>query len=194
VALSIEEPSPTVLIHDLATNRGRSIPVPEPLSGIAWSPDGRHIVGMTTRSADRMIVVDVESGDATAVTLQCGTQCEFAWENIEFGPEWPYATITSEVDSWVVNVETGELRHLATDTWIVNAWHEGFIYFTRGSGQTDWPGWVLFRVPDSGGAEERLLDLPTACGEFSVDPVRQRVVCSGDESRRDLWLADRAGV
>jgi hypothetical protein len=193
VALTIEEPSPAVLIHDLAANRGRSIPVPEPLSGIAWSPDGTRIVGMTTRSADRMIVVDVESGDATPVTLQCGTLCEFAWENIEFGPEWPYATITSEVDSWVVNVETGELRHIATDTWFVNAWHDGFIYFTRGSGQTDWPGWVLFRVPDGGGKEERLLDLPTACGDFKVDPARQRVVCSADESRRDLWLSDRVG-
>ena len=32
---------------------------------------------------------------------------------IRLGAEWPYAAVTSETDTWIVNVETGALRHLA---------------------------------------------------------------------------------
>jgi dipeptidyl aminopeptidase/acylaminoacyl peptidase len=190
IALVVETPRPAVLIHDFGASSSRTIPVPEALSRVDWSPDGTQIAGMTTRSADRMIVVDVASGEARAVTLQCGDQCEFATENIHFGPEWPYATITSEVDSWVVDVETGELRHIATDTWWVNAWQDGYIYFTRGGGQTDWPGGVLFRVPETGGEEERLLDLPFDCAIFEIAPDGRSIVCASDESRLDIWIAD----
>jgi hypothetical protein len=190
IALVVETPTPAVLIHDLGGSSSRTIPVPEALSRVDWSPDGTQIAAMTTSSADRMIVIDVASGEARIVTLQCGDQCEFAWENIHFGPEWPYATITSEVDSWVVNVETGELRHIATDTWVVNAWQDGYIYFTRGGGQTDWPGWALFRVLEAGGEEERLLDLPLDCGDFEITPDGRSIVCAADESRLDIWIAD----
>jgi hypothetical protein len=190
IALVVETPTPAVLIHDLGGSSSRTIPVPEALSRVDWSPDGTQIAAMTTSSADRMIVIDVASGEARIVTLQCGDQCEFAWENIHFGPEWPYATITSEVDSWVVDVETGELRHIATDTWVVNAWQDGYIYFTRGGGQTDWPGWALFRVPEAGGEEERLLDLPLDCGDFEITPDGRSIVCAADESRLDIWIAD----
>ena len=101
--------------------------------------------------------------------------------------------MTSEVDTWVVNLETGELRHVATDTWGVLAWQDSFIYFSRGSGQTDWPGYVLFRVPSSGGVEERLLDLPMGCGSFRLAPNGRAVVCTVDESRLDLRLVDGLG-
>lgn len=40
---------------------------------------------------------------------------------IRLGPEWPYAAVTSETDTWIVNVETGALRHLAANTNSVGA-------------------------------------------------------------------------
>jgi dipeptidyl aminopeptidase/acylaminoacyl peptidase len=193
IAIAIDQPAPGVLIYDVSDNRSRTIPVPEPLSLVDWSPDGTHVAAMTTNSADRVVVINVEHGEARTVRLQCGDQCEFAWESIRCGPEWPYAAVTSEVDTWVVNLETGELRHVATDTWGVLAWQDSFIYFSRGSGQTDWPGFVLFRVPSSGGVEERLLDLPVDCADFSVAPNGREVVCTADESRLDLRLVDGLG-
>lgn len=193
IAILIKQPDLAILIHDLSDNRSRTIAVPEPLSMLDWSRDGTHIVAMTTNSADRIVVVDVESGEARTVTLACGDQCEFAYEGIHSGPEWPYAAVTSEVDTWIVNVETGELRHVAADTWNILAWQDSFIYFSRGGGQTDWPGNVLFRVPAEGGAEERLLDLPTMCKRFSIDPTGRSVVCEMDDSRLDLRLVDGLG-
>jgi hypothetical protein len=193
IAIAIEQPAPAVLIYEVSDNRSRTIPVPEPLSSLDWSPDRTHIAAMTTNSADLIVVVDVEHGEARTVTLQCGDQCEFAWESLRFGPEWPYAAVTSEVDTWIVNLETGELRHVATDTWGVHAWQDSFIYFSRGSGQTDWPGYVLFRVPSSGGVEERLLDLPMDCGKLGIAPDGRTVVCTADESRLDLRLVDGLG-
>jgi hypothetical protein len=193
IALGVERPAPAVLIHDVSDNRSRTIPIPEAISAVDWSPDGKHLAAMTTSSADRMVVVDVESGEARSVTLECGDQCEFAAEGIRFGPEWPYAAVTSEVDTWVVNVETGQLRHVATDTWTIVAWQDSFIYFARGGGQTDWPGYVLFRVPEEGGAEERLLDLPLDCDDYEIDRTGRQLICNADESRLDLQLVDGLG-
>jgi serine/threonine protein kinase/WD40 repeat protein len=193
IAVTIERPAPAVLIHDLSDNRSRTIPVPEPLTGIDWSPDGTHIAAMTTSSADHMVVVDVERGEARTVILDCGDKCEFAAEGIRSGPEWPYVAVTSEVDTWIANVETGQLRHVATDTWTIMAWQDSFIYFMRGGGQTDWPGYVLFRVPDEGGPEERLLDLPLDCADYEIDRAGRSLVWVADESRLDLRLVDGLG-
>ncbi|MDX1430687.1 MAG: hypothetical protein R3282_10375, partial [Rhodothermales bacterium] len=193
IAIPIVRPAPAILIHDVVDNRNRTIGVSEPHSLLDWSRDGRHIAAMTTNSADHFFIVDVESGEVRIVTLQCGDQCEFAWEHIRFGPEWPYAAVTSEVDSWIVNVETGQLRHVATDTWGILDWQDSSIYVSRGRGQTDWPGFVLFRVPSDGGPEERLLDLPVACADLRISRDARRAVCSMDESRLDLRLVDGLG-
>jgi hypothetical protein len=190
IAMAIAQPAPAILIHDPTHNRSRTIPVPEPLSQLDWSRDGSRIAAMTTSSADHLILSDVERGDARTVTLQCDDQCEFAWEYLRFGPDWPYATVTSEVDSWVVNVETGQLRHVAKDTWSILDWQDSFIYFLRGSGQTDWPGMVLFRVSSDGGREDRLLELPTDCDDVRISRDARTAVCSMDESRVDLGLVD----
>ncbi len=190
IAIPVAQPAPAILIRDVADNRSRTIPVPEPLSQLDWSRDGRHIAAMTTTSADHFLLIDVESGKARTVALQCGETCEFAWEYIRFGPDWPYAAMTSEVDSWVVNVETGQLRHLATDTWSIVGWRNSFIYFVRGSGQTDWPGMVLFRTPSAGGPEERLLELPIGCVEPRISRGARTAICSMDESRVDLRLVN----
>jgi len=190
IAIAIGQPAPAILIHDVVANSSRTIPVPESLSILDWSRDGRHIAAMTTSSVDHLILVDVERGEAHTVPLQCGDQCEFAWEYIRFGPDWPYAAMTSEVDSWVVNVETGQLRHVATDTWSILEWRDSFIYFTRGSGLTDWPGMVLFRVPSDGGSEERLIEMPVDCKDFRISRDARTTVCSMDESRLDLHLVD----
>ena len=193
IAIAIALPAPAVLIYDMSSNRSRSIPVPEPLSAVDWSPDGTHLAAMTTSSADRMVVVDVERGEARTVTLDCGDKCEFASEGVRSGPEWPYVAVTSEVDTWIANVDTGQLRHVATDTWTIIAWQDSFIYFARGGGQTDWPGDVLFRVPDEGGTEERLLDLPLDCADFEIDRTGRSLAWVADESRLDLRLVDGLG-
>ena len=186
IALVLPAPQPSVLLHDLASGRKRAIDVPEELSSIDWSPDGEHLAAMTASSADRIVVVDVAEGTAHPVTLDCGTQCEFAGEGLEFGPEWPWAAATSEVDTWIVNVESGALRHLATDTWSIIAWQGAWVYFSRGSGQTDWPGDVLYRIPFAGGSEERLLDLPPDCSIRVLAPSGRSVICVRDESKLDL--------
>jgi hypothetical protein len=190
VAMAVMEPGPAILIHDVLDNRRRTIPVPEQLSGINWRSDGKRIAAMTTNSANHLVVVDVERGEARTVTLQCGERCEFAWELIRLGPEWPYAAVTSETDTWIVNVETGALRHLAANTQSVGAWLGSYIYFTRAPGQTNWTGPVLFRVPGAGGPEERLFDGPIGCWDLWVGPDGRTVVCSMDESRLDLRLVD----
>ncbi len=188
VALAINDQPPVILLHDVARGRSRSIEVPEPLSWFDWSPDGNHVVAMTASSADRMVVVDVATETATTVTLDCGEQCEFAGESFVFGPEWPWAAVTSEVDTWVVNVETGALRHLADNTWGVVDWQGEWVYFQRSGGQTEWPGDVLFRMPAEGGAEERLLELPPDCSIQVLSPDGRSVICTLDESRVDLWV------
>jgi predicted Ser/Thr protein kinase len=190
IAMAIARPEPAVLIHDVAAGRSRTIPVPEPLSQLDWSRDRAYIAAMTTSSTDRLILVDVERGEARTVTLQCGDRCEFAWEYIRVGPEWPYAAVTSEVDTWVVNVETGELRHVATGTWSVLDWQGSSIYVNRHLSQSDWPGPVLYRVPSDGGPEERLIELPVGCSDPRISRDAQTVVCPMDESRVDLRLVD----
>jgi len=39
--------------------------------------------------------------------------------------------VTSEVDTWIVDVGTGELRHLAADTYSIVAWRDSDVCFTR---------------------------------------------------------------
>jgi hypothetical protein len=95
------------------------------------------------------------------------------------------------VDTWIANVETGALTHLAANTWYVIGWVDGWVYFVRAGGQTDYPGMVLYRIPAAGGAEERLLNLPVACAlasgvSLSLDATR--VLCAVDESKRDLYV------
>jgi dipeptidyl aminopeptidase/acylaminoacyl peptidase/predicted Ser/Thr protein kinase len=190
IAMAISRPESAVLIYDVAAGRSRTIPVPESLSQLDWSRDGAYIAAMTTSSADRLILVDVERGEARTVTLQCGDRCEFAWEFIRVGPEWPYAAVTSEEDTWVVNVETGELRHVATDTWSVLDWQGSSIYVNRHFSQNDWLGPDLYRVPSDGGPEERLVELPVGCADPRISRDAQTVVCPMDESRVDLRLVD----
>jgi len=189
VAVAVTQPGPALLIHDVLANRNRTIPLPEPLSWLDWSGDGKRIAAMTADSADRLVLVDVEEGEARTVPLQCGERCEFAYEYIRLGPEWPWAAVTSEVDSWIVNVETGELRHLAADTVSVVAWRDSDVYFTR-AGQNGWLGLVLFRVPSAGGPEERLFEAPVGCPQVLLGPDGRTLACAEDESRLDLWLVD----
>ena len=193
IAVFVWDPDLAVLLHDVDSGRSRTLAVPEGLTGLDWSPDGTKIGAMTSSSADRLVVVDVTTDEVETVTLDCGERCEFAGEGIQFGPQWPYAAITSEVDTWVVNVETGALRHVAADTWTIVAWQGSSIYFSRGAGQTDWPGFVLFRVPAEGGPEQRLLDMPPDCMSHELDPTGTFIVCEVDESRLDLWLVDGLG-
>ena len=93
VAITLAAPS--VLLLDIESGRTRRIEVPEILSGVAWSPDGARLAAMTSRSADRMVTLDLASSTATTVELDCGDTCEFAAESIAAGPEWPYMAITS---------------------------------------------------------------------------------------------------
>ena len=187
----------TLFLHDLATGRAREVPVPQEPSGLAWSADNRFVAAMTAYSPDEMMVIDVAAGTTRTVTLQCGTQCEFAWENVAVGDAWPEIVITSEVDTWIANVETGALRHLAGNTWYVVGWVGGWVYFVRAGGQTEYPGMVLYRIPAAGGAEERLLNLPVGCAlamgvRLALDATR--VTCAMDESKQDLYVISNVGT
>ncbi len=187
----------SLVLYDLASGRTRRIPLPEEPSFFAWSADDRFLAGMTATSSDKMLVVDVAAESARTVTLQCGTQCEFAWEAVAIGDRWPLVAITSEVDTWIANVETGELRHLADDTWYVIGWVGDRVYFIRAGGQTDYPGMALFRMRADGGTEERLLNLPVECElqhAATLSRDGSRVICSIDESRRDLYVISGVGV
>ena len=180
----------TLVVHDLGSVRRNPIGIPFVGTGWSWSGDGRFIAGMTMGEADKMMVVDVERGEARALDLECGDRCEFAAEGIVMGPEWPWAAITSEVDTWIVNLETGSLGHLASDTWHVAGWIDDWVYFVRRGGQAGWPGQTLFRTPAGGGEEQRLLDLPVSCFLAMVSPDGRRVACNNDESRYDLFVLD----
>jgi hypothetical protein len=132
---------------------------------------------MTKNSADHFVVADVESGEARRVKIECGERCEFAYEGIRTGPEWPYFAVSSEVDIWVLNAETGAVRQVAENTWNILDWQDDTIYFTRGPGQTEYSGHVLFRVPAGGGEEERLLNLPLNCISARIAPGGRTVAC-----------------
>jgi Tol biopolymer transport system component len=181
----------TLFLHDLTTGRAREVTLPQEPSGMAWTPDGRHLVAMTAYSVDELMVIDVAAGTTRVVKLQCGDKCEFAWENVAIGDAWPEVVITSEVDTWIANIETGTLRHLAGKTWYVIGWVKGWVYLVRAGGQTDYPGMVLYRIPAAGGTEERLLNLPVECdlsygARLSLDGTR--VTCGLNESKRDLYV------
>ncbi|MDZ4259998.1 MAG: protein kinase [Gemmatimonadales bacterium] len=187
----------TLFLHDLATSRAQEVALPQEPSKLAWSPDGRFIAAMTAYSPDEMMVIDVAAGTTRVVKLQCGEKCEFAWENVAVGDAWPEVAITSEVDTWIANVETGALRHLAANTWYVIGWVDDWVYFVRAGGQTDYPGMVLYRIPAAGGTEERLLTLPVACAlasgiSLSLDATR--VLCAMDESKQDLYVISNVGT
>ncbi len=190
----------TLLLQELASTRVRRIPLPQVPSMLAWSPDDRFIAAMTDQSVDELMVIDVAAGTTRVVKLQCGERCEFAWEHVAAGNQWPLVAVTSEVDTWIANVETGALRHLASNTWYLTAWIGEWVYFIRAGGQTDYPGQVLFRVPAGGGPEQRLLELPLDCsdglGTTGVPTMSRdgsRVICPVDQSKRDLHVISGLG-
>jgi hypothetical protein len=49
---------------------------------------------------------------------------------------------------------------------------------------------ACYRVPADGGAEERLLDMPTACRVFLPAPDGRSVTCEYDESQLDFRVID----
>jgi dipeptidyl aminopeptidase/acylaminoacyl peptidase len=187
----------TLNLHEMGTARVRRIPLPLGPSRLAWSADDRFLAAMTMTSADQIMVVDVVAEQAKLVTLQCGTRCEFAWENVAVGDAWPLVAITSEVDTWIANVETGALRHLVENTWYVNGWINDWIYFIRAGGQTEYPGMTLYRIPVAGGVEQHILNLPLDCdleSNVSLSPDGARLLCVVNQSQRDLHVIANLGV
>jgi Tol biopolymer transport system component len=183
--------SSSLTLLTVPAGRTRVIALPEPVSEVAWSADGRHLGGMTTGSTDRAVTVDVAAGTARSVQLQCGDRCEFAWESIAVGPEWPWAAVTSQIDTWILNLETGALRPLAADTWTAVAWLGDWVYFIRQAGQAGQARLVLFRVRATGGREERLIDLPPDCEEpVTVSPDGKRVACAEVTAQQDIRVID----
>ena len=183
--------SSSLTLLTVPAGRTQVIALPEPVSEVAWSADGLHLGGMTTGSTDRAVTVDVAAGTARSVQLQCGDRCEFAWESIAMGPEWPWAAVTSQIDTWILNLETGALRPLAADTWTAVAWLGDWVYFIRQAGQAGQARLVLFRVRATGGREERLIDLPPDCEEpVTVSPDGKRVACAEVTAQQDIRVID----
>jgi dipeptidyl aminopeptidase/acylaminoacyl peptidase len=183
--------SSSLTLLTLPSGRTQVIALPEPVSELAWSGDGMHLGGMTVRSPDHAVTVDVAAGTARSVQLQCGDRCEFAWETIAVGPEWPWAAVTSQIDTWILNLETGALRPLAADTWTAVAWLGDWVYFIRQAGQAGQARLVLFRVRASGGKEERLIDLPPDCEEpVTVSHDGKRVACAEVTAQQDIRVID----
>jgi dipeptidyl aminopeptidase/acylaminoacyl peptidase len=183
--------SSSLTLLTLPSGRTQVIPLPEPVSELAWSADGKRLGGMTAHSPDRAVTVDVAAGTARSVQLQCGNRCEFAWETIAVGPEWPWAAVTSQIDTWILNLETGALRPLAADTWTAVAWLGDWVYFIRQAGQAGQARLVLFRVRATGGREERLIDLPPDCEEpVTVSPDGKRVACAEVTAQQDIRVID----
>jgi Tol biopolymer transport system component len=186
-----------LLVLELGSGRIEEVAMPEAPSSLAWSPDGQFIAAMTTSSPDRMMVADLSAATVRTVMLDCGARCQFAYEGVVAGADWPRVAVTSEVDTWIVDVETGGMRHLAERTWLVIEWVGDWVYFARGGGQTDSPGFVLFRVPAAGGAEERLLDIPLDCDfgwGIKLSRDGRKLACSVDGSQVDLHVIDGLGV
>ncbi|MDH4132065.1 MAG: hypothetical protein OEV95_09700, partial [Gemmatimonadota bacterium] len=182
-----------VTLLDTRGGRAQAIPLPERASGTAWSPDGRHLGAMTASSPDRAMTVDVGAGTARSVKLQCGDRCEFAYETIAMGPEWPFAAASSQNDVWTLNLETGAVRLLAADAWEAIAWLGDWVYFIRRVGQTDQRRRALFRVQASGGREERLINLPPECEDnfvATVSPDGKSVACAELTVRQDIRVID----
>jgi dipeptidyl aminopeptidase/acylaminoacyl peptidase len=180
-----------VTLLDVGAGRARVIPLPERPSGVAWSADGKHLGAMTAQSPNRVMTVDVGAGTARSVELKCGDRCEFAFESISIGPDWPLAAVSSQYDVWIADLETGVVRLLAADAWEVVKWLGDWVYFTRGAGQTDQRRVTLFRVRASGGAEERLFDLPPDCGDHvTVSDDRTLVACAEVTTRPDIRVID----
>jgi len=180
-----------VTLLDVQTGRARVVPLPERPSGVAWSADGKHIGAMTALSPNRVMSVDVAAGTARSVQLDCGTRCEFAWETIAIGAEWPLAAVSSQNDVWIANLETGALRLLAVDGWDAVAWLGDWVYFSRRAGQTDRRQMVVFRVKESGGTAERLINLPPDCAEdLTVSRDGKSVACTEVTTRKDIRVID----
>jgi hypothetical protein len=176
---------------DVQTGRARVVPLPERPSGVAWSADGKHMGAMTAHSPDRVLTVDMATGTARSVQLDCGTRCEFAWESIAIGAEWPLAAVSSQNDIWIANLETGSLRLLAADAWSAVAWLRDWVYFTRAAGQTEQRQLTLFRARSSGGMEERLLDLPADCEDpVTVSRDGKSAACAEVTTRKDIRVID----
>ena len=183
--------SSALTLLSVPSGRAQVIALPEPVSDLSWSADGMHLGGMTVRSADRAVTVDVAAGTARSVHLQCGNRCEFAWEGIAVGPEWPWAAVTSQIDTWILNLETGVVRPLAADTWTAVAWLGDWVYFVRQAGQAGQARLVLFRVRATGGREERLIDFPPDCEEpVTVSRDGKRVACAEVTVRQDIRVID----
>jgi Tol biopolymer transport system component len=181
-----------VTLLDVQTGRTRDISLPEYPSDMAWSADGRHLGGMTTLSPNRVMTVDIATGTARSVELQCGDRCEFAYESIAIGPEWPLAAVSSQNDIWIANLETGAVRLLVADGWSAVAWLGDWVYFTRRAGQSAMRQEALFRVRASGGKEERLIDLPPDCEILTatISPDGRSVACGEVTVRQDIHVID----
>ena len=52
---------------------------------------------------------------------------------------------------------------------------------------------MIFRVPNDGGREERLLELPIDCDDVRISRDGTEAICSMEESRLDLRLVDGLG-
>jgi hypothetical protein len=183
-----------LVVHGVGGQGTREIPLPVESSYWDWSPDGTTLVGFTGGIPDSMLIVDVASGATRMLGLQCGSKCEFAAEMVVTGPEWPWAAVTSEVDTWIVNLETGALRHLASNTWGVVGWRGPWVFFYRTTGQTTRPTPVMYRIPAAGGPEEAVLEVPAACGtlpEFAFSRDGTSFSCSAVSERNDVWVYDQ---
>jgi hypothetical protein len=99
--------------------------------------------------------------------------------------------VTSQIDTWILNLETGALRPLAADTRTAVAWLGDWVYFIRQAGQAGQARLVLFRVRAMGGREERLIDLPPDCEEpVTVSRDGKRVACAEVTAQQDVRVIE----
>jgi dipeptidyl aminopeptidase/acylaminoacyl peptidase len=182
---------PVPVILEIATGRVEPLDVPEEPCELAWSPDGSRLAAMTMYRRDKILVIDRISGEGRLQQLQCDDRCEFAFEGMVMSPEWPYAAVTSEIDTWILNVDDGSLRHLQTGTWWVMGWIGDQVWFYRNASQRpDVRRGGVYRVPVAGGSEALVLDVPDDCGYLTVARDGSEVTCEALEVRRDIHVID----
>jgi eukaryotic-like serine/threonine-protein kinase len=185
---SADSSAPGIVVMDVAdlhpVAQGRA-PLRLFMGGLAWSPDGRHVL-YAPDDVRKFVLLDVDTGRETTLSppIAMGTL-----HSPHFSPDGREILLTASDGTsriyWRLELGTGRWQQLSIEgDGLPLLWSpDGWIYLLRGM--------ELWRMR-SGGSAQLVAKLPHECvwwDQPSLDDRASRLVCTVVENESDIWVA-----